>query len=74
MISTFSELAYTMRRPLFGPFPDLSMAVLTNRRVMEAIQRAARELDSEHGGKKQNISLIISTFSFHFCMTVFHFA
>ncbi|KAK7110318.1 glycerol-3-phosphate acyltransferase 1, mitochondrial-like [Littorina saxatilis] len=50
LATTFSELAYTMRRPLFGPFPDLSMAVLTNRRVVEAIQKTARDLDAEHEG------------------------
>ncbi|XP_076439623.1 glycerol-3-phosphate acyltransferase 1, mitochondrial-like [Babylonia areolata] len=45
----FSKVVYAMRRPLFGPFPDLSMAVLTNRRVVEAVQKAAKELDTDKG-------------------------
>lgn len=51
VIKTFGVLAYALRRPLFGPYPDLSMAVLTNRRVVEAIQKAAHDRDSEHEDK-----------------------
>ncbi|KAL8558526.1 hypothetical protein ACOMHN_038850 [Nucella lapillus] len=47
--SFFSKVVYSMRRPLFGPYPDLSMAVLTNRRVVEAVQKAAKDLDAEKG-------------------------
>ncbi|XP_025093580.1 glycerol-3-phosphate acyltransferase 1, mitochondrial-like isoform X2 [Pomacea canaliculata] len=47
VVMSFDKLAYSLRRPLFGPFPDLSVAVLTNPRVVDAVQRAAWDLGSE---------------------------
>lgn len=57
LVTTFSELVYTMRRPLFGPYPDLSLAVITNRRVVEAIQRTAKDLDTQDPGT-DNLALV----------------
>ena len=49
-MNSFSKLAYSLRRPCFGPYPDLSMSVLTNRRVVEAIHKVTRRLDGDHDG------------------------